>query len=882
MRKVRHRWIAGFAIVVLGSGLFAMSNPPVFAAPTCTGSVAAGLTYTCAPSGSGSTQVTVPAGVTSINVTADGGGGGKNASLGNGGSGARVNATITVTPGDLLTIYVGAGGGAGLGGSANVGGAGYGAGGSGGAFYGEGFGGGYGGGGGGSSALLIGTTVKTVQLVAGGGGGGGNYYGGSSGGGGGGTTSVAGSGGNGGGSCAVGGGGGNASGSGSAGTTSGTGNPTASSAGYTGHGGGGIYGAGGASSGGGGGGGGFGGGGAGNWNGPSGGCTLAGGGGAGGSYGPAGTVFGSASNAGGIATSSAGGDGQVSIQFIAAPATVPGTPTDLVVSGVSTSEMTLFWNPPVNDGGSNLLGYDVSVNSGTAVRVAGTSQSLTGLTPSTTYYLSIQAVNAVGSSTALTGSQQTATPGTPTGPATNLVFSGISATSITAAWTAPTPVSSWPTLGYQVRVDGGTLTWTPTNSLTAAGLTPGVSHSFEIAVVNGAGTSTLPNLTGSASTYATTPDAPTNLVFSGVTSNAITATWTAPTYTGGAVITKYWVSVDGGASIDVGNVTTYNATGLASSTWHTFAITAMNVSGSSPELTGSRSTNAPAGSPMTTATSVTVGSPTTITLTDFPNGSTQTVMITKPDSTLSNITVTVNAGGSGTASYTPAVVGTYSVVTSPDPTSRTFTATALPTPSSGSSSSADSGFPATPSPASVAPSIAPASQVVEGIVGFPFRVTAAFTLGRFTKPAAFSIAPALPAGLTLDSSTGVVSGIPTQATPSKEYVITAKAGVEVATSSLRITINARSVEPASIVITARAGIGKQRGYIYVTGRATHISGAGVTVRMRLANQKNFVNFTIKRIAPNGTFTWQRKVQKSAVVYVVAHDGVKSNQVIITP
>ena len=53
------------------------------------------------------------------------------------------------------------------------------------------------------------------------------------------------------------------------------------------------------------------------------------------------------------------------------------------------------------------------------------------------------------------------------------------------------------------------------------------------------------------------------------------------------------------------------------------------------------------------------------------------------------------------------------------------------------------------------------------------------------------------------------------------------------------------------------------------------------MRMRLANQKNFVNFTIKRVAPNGTFTWQRKVQKSAVVYVVAQDGVKSNQVIIT-
>jgi hypothetical protein len=680
----RHGRRTTLALSVLALGVLTVLAPTAFAAPTCTGSVGAGSTYTCLPSGSGSVQVTIPARVTSISVTADGGGGGKNASLGNGGSGARASSTIAVTPGAVLTIYVGAGGGAGLGGSGNVGGTGYSAGGNGGPYYGEGFGGGYGGGGGGSSAVLVG---GTVAVIAGGGGGGGNYYGGSA------SATVGAAGGNGGGTCAVGGGGGNAAGSGSAGSTSGTGNSyPGSSSGFIGQGGTGIYGAGGASSGGGGGGGGYGGGGGGNWNGPGNGCTLAGGGGSGGSYGPGGTVFGTAANAGGVATSGAGGDGQVLISFTAPAATVPNAPTDLIFSDVTPTTMTAYWTPPADDGGSSVIGYDVTVNAGPPTRVTSPAIDLTGLTGGSTYAVAVTAVNAVGSSaTALTGSQTTSAPGTPTGPATNLVFSGVTSSSITASWTAPTPVGGWPTLGYQVRVDGGTLTWSAGTIYTASGLAPGTTHSFSITVVNGAGTSSA--LTGNRATLATVPDAPTALLFSGVTSTAITASWTPPTNTGGSAILKYTVSVDGGATVDVVG-TTYTATSLTSSAWHTFSILAVNAIGvSASDLFGAASTSAPPGSPQLAATSATVGSPSTVTLTGFTAFSTQTVQVTAPDGTMSFFTVTVGTGGTGTGTYTPSQAGAYSLVTTPAATSTTFTATAAstPTPSDSGAASADGG-----------------------------------------------------------------------------------------------------------------------------------------------------------------------------------------------
>lgn len=60
--------------LLIVAAVAAVLAPAASAAPTCTGSVAAGSTYTCVPNGSGSVQVTVPARVTSIFVTADGGG----------------------------------------------------------------------------------------------------------------------------------------------------------------------------------------------------------------------------------------------------------------------------------------------------------------------------------------------------------------------------------------------------------------------------------------------------------------------------------------------------------------------------------------------------------------------------------------------------------------------------------------------------------------------------------------------------------------------------------------------------------------------------------------------------------------------------------------
>jgi len=144
------------------------------------------FTYT-AP---GSAQTyTVPAGITKLNVVATGGGGGGNRNNNRGGLGAVVQATVTVVPGEVLTVVVG---GRGVESSSN-GSQGVGGGGAGG-FNGGGTGAYTGGGGGGATDLRRATangstgdyfTSRNALLVAGGGGGGdasiGNSNGGSGG-----------------------------------------------------------------------------------------------------------------------------------------------------------------------------------------------------------------------------------------------------------------------------------------------------------------------------------------------------------------------------------------------------------------------------------------------------------------------------------------------------------------------------------------------------------------------------------------------------------------------------------------------------------------------------------------------------------------------------
>jgi hypothetical protein len=100
----------------------------------------------------------------------------------------------------------------------------------------------------------------------------------------------------------------------------------------------------------------------------------------------------------------------------------------------------------------------------------------------------------------------------------------------------------------------------------------------------------------------------------------------------------------------------------------------------------------------------------------------------------------------------------------------------------------------------MSPQIGPGSQTVNGRVGTAITNTVVLTGADFIGNVSYTIAPNLPAGLTLNNSTGVISGTPTMAQSASSYTITGTGATSgMATSTV-------SIEVAEIPVTENATI----------------------------------------------------------------------------
>lgn len=79
---------------------------------------------------------------------------------------------------------------------------------------------------------------------------------------------------------------------------------------------------------------------------------------------------------------------------------VPGAPSKPTLSGISPTSVTVTWTAPADNGGSPITGYEVGygTNSTTpsTIITATSPKAITGLTPGTTYFFWVRAINAVG------------------------------------------------------------------------------------------------------------------------------------------------------------------------------------------------------------------------------------------------------------------------------------------------------------------------------------------------------------------------------------------------------------------------------------------------------------------------------------------------------
>jgi hypothetical protein len=90
------------------------------------------------------------------------------------------------------------------------------------------------------------------------------------------------------------------------------------------------------------------------------------------------------------------------------------------------------------------------------------------------------------------------------------------------------------------------------------------------------------------------------------------------------------------------------------------------------------------------------------------------------------------------------------------------------------------------------PVMTPATQSITGVVGTAITATTAFTASTVTGTKTFTVSPALPAGLTINATTGVVSGTPTAVAQQATHVVTATDGTNSATSNLTVVVSSTS------------------------------------------------------------------------------------------
>ena len=100
---------------------------------------------------------------------------------------------------------------------------------------------------------------------------------------------------------------------------------------------------------------------------------------------------------------------------------------------------------------------------------------------------------------------------------------------------------------------------------------------------------------------------------------------------------------------------------------------------------------------------------------------------------------------------------------------------------------------------------------------------------------AYSVSPALPAGLTLNSGTGVISGTPTAVTPIASYTVTASGAAGSTTTSISVTVND---QPPS-------------AFTYAAGTATYVVNTPITPNSPTNSGGTVVSYSVIPALPAG-------------------------------
>jgi len=272
----------------------------------------------------------------------------------------------------------------------------------------------------------------------------------------------------------------------------------------------------------------------------------------------------------------------------------PGAPTN-VNGAPGNSQVNVYWSAPSSSGDAAISSYAVQYSTSpysswaAASMCTGTATSctVTGLVNGTNYEFRIAAVNSIGQGLYSSPSAPVAPSGPPGAP----TITGLTPSdgSLSASFNAAT--SALPLLDYQYSLDGG-VTWVSggatSSPLVISGLTNGTEYSVELRGVNSAGSGAPSSpVTGTPSAL---PGAPTiTTITPGSDGTSLTVAF-VPGYSGGSAITSYQYATSVGAGTEAfgawttasGTSSPLTITGLANGTTYSVELRALNTDGAGP------------------------------------------------------------------------------------------------------------------------------------------------------------------------------------------------------------------------------------------------------------------------------------------------------------
>ena len=284
------------------------------------------------------------------------------------------------------------------------------------------------------------------------------------------------------------------------------------------------------------------------------------------------------------AVNSAGASAASAASASVTPATVPGAPTSLGVTG-GDQEVELSWTAPASNGGDTITGYEYEQSgSGTWISTGGTDSTTTvfSLTNGQPYRFRVCALNSVGSG-AESAPSANVTPATEPDAPTGLSAT-VSNQEVDLIWTAPASNGGARILRYEYELDNSG-TWISTGgtatSITVRNLTNDQSYTFRVRAVNRVGAG-LESGSESATPTSTTvaPDTPTGLIAT-PGNQRVVLNWVQPS--GGAALTHYEYDLDASNTWTStgGTAPSHTVMGLTNGQSYDFRVRAVNSAGAS-------------------------------------------------------------------------------------------------------------------------------------------------------------------------------------------------------------------------------------------------------------------------------------------------------------